>query len=89
MILNCGIVNKPSNLWNTEDKRKVKVNFKAKYLMKTTLNTRVYFYIFNYNNVKKKYETLLKRSKKIKRGLPYLFMKMKHQVKVKVTSKIL
>lgn len=55
---NSEVVNKPSNIWTTEDKRKFKLSFKVKYLMMRTFSTREYFYVFKYNTANELRDTL-------------------------------
>lgn len=56
--VNNKVVNKSDFLLPEENKIKVKINFKTKYLIMGALNTREYFYVFNCISIKKVWETL-------------------------------
>lgn len=56
-FVNNELANKLRNLWTIEDKVKVKLGVKTKYLMVSVLRTKEYFNGFSCNTAKKEWKT--------------------------------
>lgn len=56
--INDKLVNKSDKFQTEDDKRKVKIGFKTKYLIMRALRTKEYLSVFNCNSTKKVWDTL-------------------------------
>lgn len=52
------VVNTPDNLWTEYVKRKVKLGFKVKHLLMSSLSTKELYFVFNCNSTKEIWNTL-------------------------------